>query len=148
MPDFVFIDGYLENWDQFAKGDNALIPLIKQERPQFEQQLAAALAANDRRAEARFVFYAVVQVGGFIPLSSQLGQAFHDQIGGAVPIFKSEKDGSQSYFAGDLYYWWEAHKSEFEPFPLYEKWRQGKFAQTVAIKLYESASKHHDAAGR
>jgi hypothetical protein len=141
-PDFTLIDRYLTTWDQFAQGDNSLVPLIKQDRAAFEQHLSDALTKNDNRAPSRFVFYAVVQVGGFIPLASPLGQAFQHRVGEAVPIFTNEKDSSQSYFAGDLYFWWEAHKSEYAPYPLYEEWRQRDFAQNVAIRMYQSATKN------
>ncbi|MFA6562738.1 MAG: hypothetical protein WCV00_12580 [Verrucomicrobiia bacterium] len=141
-PDFALIDGYLRTWDQFAQGDNSLVPRIKQDRATFEQHLTDALTKNDNRAPGRCVFYAVVQVGGFIPLASPLGQAFQHRIGEAVPIFKNEKDGSQSFFAGDLYFWWEAHKSEFASCPLYEEWRQREFAQNAAIRMYEGAAKN------
>lgn len=75
-------------------------------------------------------------------MASPLGQAFQRRVGEGVPIFTNEKDGSQSYFAGDLYFWWEAHKSEYAPYPLYDEWRQRDFAQNVAIKMYEGAAKN------
>jgi hypothetical protein len=141
-PDFTPIDRYLTIWDQFAQGDNSLGSRIKQDREAFEQNLADALTKNDSRVPSRFVFYAVVQVGGFIPLASPLGQAFQQRVGDAVPIFTNEKDGSRSFFAGDLYFWWEAHKSEYVSFTLHEEWRQRDFAQNVAIKMYQSATKN------
>jgi len=141
--DFAFIDRYLATWDKFAQGANELMPRLKAEAPEFRSQLAAALRQEDRRAPSRFVFYAVVQVGGFIPAESDLGQAFHERIGDSVPIFVSDKDGSRSYFAGNLYFWWEAHKTEYPSFPLYDDWRQRDFARNVAIKMYESAAKNH-----
>jgi len=141
-PDFTLIDRYLTTWDQFAQGNDALMPRIKQDRAAFEQHLTDALAKNDKRAPGRFVFYAVVQVGGFIPVSSPLGQAFQQRVGDSIPIFTNDKNGSRSFFAGDLYFWWEAHKSEYAVFPLYEDWRQRDFAQNVAIRMYESAAKN------
>jgi hypothetical protein len=141
-PDFALIDRYLTTWDQFAQGDNSLALRINKDRASFEQHLADALSKNDNRAPGRFVFYAVVQVGGFIPLASRLGQAFQQRVGDAVPIFTNPKDGSRSLFAGDLYFWWEAHKSEYAPFPLYDEWRQRESGQNVAIKMYESAAKN------
>jgi hypothetical protein len=141
-PDFTLIDRYLTIWDQFAQGDNPLGPRIKQDRAAFEQNLADTLAKNDSHAPSRFVFYAVVQVGGFIPLAWPLGQAFQQRVRDAVPIFTNEKDRSRSFFAEDLYFWWEAHKSEYVPFPLYEEWRQRDFAQNVVIKMYQSATKN------
>lgn len=141
-PDFAFIDAYLTTWTKFAEGANDLAPRVKYETPEFEHYLTAALRGNDRRAPSRFVYYAVVQVGGFIPVDSELGRAFHERIGDAVPIFTSQKDGKQRYFAGDLYFWWERHKSEYESFQLYDEWRQSEFAREVAIKMYESAAKN------
>jgi hypothetical protein len=141
--DFAFIDKYLTTWDEFAQVDNSLAPVVKKDAQQFSAELTAALKKADRRAPSRFVFYAFVQVGGFIPLDSELGQAFHGRVGDAVPIFTSDKDGKQYYFAGDLYFWWEAHKSEFAPYPLYDDWRQRDFTTNVVLKMYESASKNH-----
>lgn len=141
-PDFAFIDGYLSNWDKFAQGANELLPALKGDAPEFRKQLATALRQGDRRALSRFVFYAVVQVGGFIPAESELGQAFRERVGEEVPIFVSEKDGSHSYFAGDLYFWWEAHKAEYAALPLYDEWRQRDFTRNVAIRVYESAVKN------
>jgi hypothetical protein len=146
-PDFGFIDQYLATWDKFAQGANDLMPLLKADAAKFRNQLAAALREGDQRGPSRFVFYAVVQVGGFIPADSELGRAFHERIGDAVPIFVSEKDATRSYFAGDLYFWWEAHKTEFPSFLLYDEWRQGDFARNVAIKMYDSAAKNSPGTG-
>ncbi len=137
--DFVSIDRYLATWDRFAQGANDLLPQVKTETPAFQRQLAAALRKKDPRGPSRFVFYAVVQVGGFIPAESELGQAFRQAVGDAVPLFVSDKDGSRGYFAGDLYFWWEAQKSNYPAFPLYEDWRQRDFARNVAIRMYEGA---------
>jgi hypothetical protein len=142
-PDFAFIDGYLLTWDRFAQGANDRMPRLGKDTPKFERHLADALSRNDSRAPSRVVFYAVVQVGGFIPIDSPVGQAFHNRFGNAAPIFHDKEDGSQSLFAGDLYFWWEAHKSEYDAFPLYEEWRQRPFAKNVAIKMYEEAAKNH-----
>ena len=141
IGDFAYIDQYLNTWDAFAQGNNDLAPIIRRDAEQFSAELTVALKRADPRAPSRLVFYAVVQVGGFIPLDSDLGQAFHMRFGDTVPIFKSEKDGKQRYFAGDLYYWWEAHKSEFTSYPLYDDWRQREFTKNIALKLYENASK-------
>jgi hypothetical protein len=140
--DFSFIDEYLSNWDSFAQGDNALIDALRRDRVEFEKQLAAALRQKDARAPGRLVFYGVVQVGGFIPLTSPPGQAFRESFGEAVPLSTNEKDGSQSYFAGDLYFWWESHKSEYAAYALYEEWCRRDFAQQVAIPMYEGAAKN------
>ncbi len=139
--DFAFIDQYLAAWDTFAQGNNNLAPAIKKDVQRFSTELTAVLEKGDSRAPGRFVFYAVVQVGGFIPLESELGQAFHRRFGSAVPIFTSDKDGKQRYFAGDLYFWWEAHKSEYASFPLYDDWSRREFTKNVILKMYKSASK-------
>jgi hypothetical protein len=141
-PDFTLIDNYLRTWDQFAQGDNSLAPRIEEDRVLFEQHLADALTQNDHRAPGRLVFYAVVQVGGFIPVSSPVGRAFQQRFGDTVPAVPNPKDGSHGFFAGDLYFWWEAHKAEHASFPLYEEWRQREFARNVPIRLYESAAQN------
>jgi|SRR5688572_6474849 len=136
-----FVDDYLRAWDQFAQGDNSLVPRLKADRSNFESQLAQAVESGDKSAPGRVVFYAVVQVGGFIPADSPIGLAFRKRFGSAVPLYNDEKSGSESYIAGDLYFWWESHKSEYVSYPLYEEWRSREFAQTVAIPMYEGAAK-------
>jgi hypothetical protein len=140
-PDFPFIDNYLTAWDQFAQGVNELMPVLKQARPGFDQQLALALTQKDKRAPSRLVFYAVVQVGGFIPCESELGQAWMRTVGDEFHVFTSKK-GERKYFAGDLYFWWESHKAEFETFPIYDEWRMREFARKRVIPLYVSALKN------
>jgi hypothetical protein len=140
-PDFNFIDGYLTTWDRFAQGNNQLFPQLKRDTPKFQRQLADALNQGDKRAPSRLVFYAVVQVGGFIAYDSELGHASERLLGKDVPIFTA-KDGERSYFAGDLYFWWERrHRSEFDSFPLYDEWKRRDFAKKTVIPMYQSATK-------
>jgi hypothetical protein len=139
-PDFKFIDGYLTTWDRFAQGDSDLAPHLKRDTLQFQKELAKALNQDDKRAPSRLVFYAVVQVGGFIDYDSELGRACQRLVGSKVPIFTSER-GERSYFAGDLYFWWQRHRAEFESFPLYEEWSKREFTRKTVIPMYESAAK-------
>src|SRR4030095_5769121 len=85
-PDFSFIDAYLTTWDRFAQGANQLAPQIKRDTPRFQQELAVALRQGDRRAPSRLIFYAVVQVGGFIPHESELGRACEKLLCGEVTV--------------------------------------------------------------
>lgn len=140
-PDFTFIDGHLRNWDRFAQGANELVPQINRDTPQFRKELAEALKRGDKGAPGRLVFYAVVQVGGFIPYESELGRACERLVGSEVPIITSEQ-GQRSYFAGDLYFWWQRHRAEFEPFPLFDQWSEREFAKKTVIPMYESATKN------
>jgi hypothetical protein len=140
-PDFVFIDRYLATWDRFAQGANELAPQIKRDTPRFQQQLTEALKQRDNRAPSRLVFYAVVQVGGFIAYDSELGRACEQLVGSEVSIFTS-KTGERSYFAGDLYFWWERYRGEYETFSLYDEWRQREFAKKTVIPIYESVAKN------
>ena len=139
-PDFTFIDGHLRTWDRFAQGANELSPQLKRDTPQFEKELAQVLQQGDRRAPSRLVFYAVVQVGGFIASDSDLGRACERLVGNEVPIFTSEQ-GERSYFAGDLYFWWQRHRAEFESFPLYDQWAEREFVKKTVIPMYESATR-------
>lgn len=138
--DFTFIDGYLKTWDRFALGANELVPQLNRDAPQFQKELAEALKRGDKRAPSRLVFYAVVQVGGFIPYDSGLGRACERLVGSEVPIFTSEK-GERSYFAGDLYFWWQRHRAEFESFPLFDEWSEREFARKTVIPMYKKATK-------
>jgi len=61
-------------------------------------------------------------------------------LGKDVPIFTA-KDGERTYFAGDLYFWWERRRSEFDTFPLYDEWKQRDFAKKTVIPMYQSAAK-------
>src|SRR5215469_16688341 len=99
-PDFGFIDAFLATWDRFAQGANELVPQIKSDTPKFQHELAEALAQDDKRAPSRLVFYAVVQVGTFIPQDSELGRACEQLFHGDVSNFTS-KEGERGYFAGD-----------------------------------------------
>ena len=139
-PDFRFIDAYLGTWDRFAQGANELAPQIRFGTARFQRELAKALKSADKRAPSRLVFYEVVQVGGFIAYDSELGRACERLVQTNVPVFIS-KTGERMYFAGDLYFWWEGHKGEFEKFPLYEEWRQREFARSTVIPMYQSSTK-------
>jgi hypothetical protein len=139
-PDFKFIDDYLATWDRFAQGANELAPRIRRDELRFQRHLATALTRGDRRAPSRLVFYAIVQVGGFIAHDAELGRACERLVGRDVSVFPSKK-GERMYFAGDLYFWWQRHQEEFDRFPLYEEWRKREFAQTTAIPMYEQSVK-------
>jgi hypothetical protein len=139
-PDFKFIDGYLTTWDRFALGNNELLPQLKRDTPKFQRQLAEALQLGDKRAPSRLVFYAVVQVGGFITYDSDLGRASERLLGKDVPIFTS-RDGKRYYFAGDLYVGWERNRGRFDTFRLFDEWQRSDFATRTVIPMYESATK-------
>lgn len=141
VPDFKFIDGYLTTWDRFAQGAADLVPQLNRDAPRFQRQLAEALKQGDRRAPSRLVFYTVVQVGGSIPYDSELGRACERLVGSEVPVFTPDK-GGPSYFAGDLYFWWQRHRAEFESFPLFDEWSEREFAKKTVIPMYESAAKN------
>jgi hypothetical protein len=141
MPtDLRIVDNYLARWDRFAQGDNELVPHLRDNKEAFEAALTRLLEADDERAPARMVFYAVVQVGGFIPLGSDLGRAARKLLGPKFPVFKSE-DGTRALFAGDLYFWWGKISSEYKPYSLLDEWSQRDFAETVVIPMYESSCK-------
>jgi hypothetical protein len=133
--DVKLVDDFLAKWDQFAQGANELIPFINQNVQPFEAALTRMLDAGDRRAPGRLVFYAVVQVGGFIPLDSELGNASARWLGDDFPVFTS-KNGTRAYFAGELYFWWQANREKYEPFPLFDEWSKREFARTVVVPMY------------
>lgn len=131
------IDTFLEYWDRFAQGENQLVPYIKKLRPEFERQLAERLIAGNAGAPARMVFYAVVQVGGFIDLATELGKAAHKVVGADFPVFES-KEGKRALFAGELFFWWRDNLHRFERYPLFDEWMERDFAQSVVIPMYQA----------
>ncbi len=135
--EFKFIDNYLNQWDEFAQGANDLSPKLKKDAERFVAELGRALVAKDPRAPSRVVFYAVVQVGGFIPVNGEIGRPLTKIVAGRVPAF-TDKNGQKRYFAGDLFCWWEAGGHEFPQFWLYEEWKKRDFAQKTVIPWYQA----------
>jgi hypothetical protein len=86
------------------------------------------------------VFYTVVQVGGSIPVGSELGKACASILGPDFPV-TTTKEGERTYFSGDLYLWWEANRGKFEAYLLFDNWIKRDFAQTVIIPMFRSAAK-------
>ena len=134
------VDGYLAKWNSFANGKNDLVTFLRDNKKDFEAELTRLLIAKDKRAPARLVFYSVVQVGGSIPVDSELGKAALPILGTDFPVTTSKK-GERTYFAGDLFFWWQENQKRYEAYPLFDEWSKRDFAQTVAIPMYKSASK-------
>jgi hypothetical protein len=82
-----------------------------------------------------------VQVGGSIPLDSDLGRAASKILGADFPVTTSE-EGERRYFAGDLFFWWQGNAENYEPYTLFDEWSKRDFAQRVAIPMYKSVCKH------
>jgi hypothetical protein len=133
--DLKVVDDYLSKWDRFAQRENELIPHIRDNKDLFEAALSRMLNAKDKRAPSRLVFYAVVQVGGFIALDSDLGKASAALLGPDFPIFTS-KEGTRAYFAGELYSWWQDNRNKYDAYPLFEEWSQRDFAKSVVVPMY------------
>jgi hypothetical protein len=131
------VDKYLESWDRFAQGDNTLVPYLRDNRQHFESQLCRLWDEHPTQAVGRVVFYAVVQVGGYIDADSELGVRLK-RLDPALAVTEA-KQGKRVFFAGDLYFWWMDHRSEFESYDRFEEWSRRPFAKNVAIKLYERA---------
>ena len=132
----VFVDDYLGRWDRFAQGENSLVPYLRDNKKRFEGELVSLLRAGDKNAIGRVVFYAVVQVGGFIDADSEVGREVAKSFG-SLPLTEV-KDGEKKIFAGDLYFWWEARKKDFPVYPLYEEWLKRDFVQNSVIQLYKN----------
>lgn len=134
---FVEIDRYLKKWDEFANGSPDPNYRIGDYTDDFEERLKAAFKLRDPRAPSRFVFSALVQIGGSIPAKDGHAKAFREMVGDGCKISRGE-DGAESYFAGDLYYWWRDHGTNYPKMPLMEEWLARDYAKTVALPLYES----------
>jgi hypothetical protein len=132
-----FVDKYLARWDEFAQGNNELAPYLRDNKAKFEEELSALLRSDRKNAVSRLVFYAVVQVGGFIDVDSELGREA-TKVFGKLPLTEGTK-GEKLVFAGDIYYWWEERKKEFPELPLYSEWAKRDFTQNVTVRLFRSA---------
>ena len=139
-PDLQLVDDYLASWDRFARGENQLNPFLRDNQENFEEALARLLLAKDRRAPARLAFYAVVQVGGAVPVDSALGRGAAAILGPEFPV-TARKEGQRVYFAGDLFFWWQENGRSYEAYGLFEEWANREFAQRVAIPMYRSVCK-------
>jgi hypothetical protein len=135
-PDYAFLDDYLSRWDRFARGENDLMPALTAEVRRFNTELAFALRADPRAAMGRAILYPLLQVGGFVPLDSAVGEALSDVWGRDAPP-STLLSGRSYYFAGELYFWWEANRSRFERYAPYEEWRDRDFARKTAVPMYE-----------
>jgi hypothetical protein len=139
MPsDLKLVDQYLAAWDRFAQGANELVPFLRQNKGAFEAALVRLLDARDRRAASRLVLYPVVQVGGSIPVDSDLGRAAAALVGPDFPV-TTNKQGERVYFAGDLFFWWRDNGEEYDAYPLLEEWSGRDFARGVVVPMYRAA---------
>ena len=133
-------DDYLEKWDRFARGESELAPYLRANKAGFEAALTHLLRSGNVAAPARMVFYPIVQVGGSIPLDSELGTAAAGILGPGFP-FTTGKDGQRAYFGGELYFWWEQNQKRFASFPLFDEWKKREFAQSTVIPFYRKICK-------
>jgi hypothetical protein len=85
----------------------------------------------------RAAFYTIVQVGGFIELESELGEALSQVLGDRVRSRDRKETGTKVFFAGDLYEWLVAERSNLPTYPLFEDWHSREYARTVVIPLYK-----------
>jgi hypothetical protein len=134
--DFAFVDDYLARWDKFAQGENEQVPYLRDHKKKFEAELSRLLHSGAKKAIGRVVFYAVVQVGGFIDIDSELGREA-SKVFGPLPLTDGQ-NGEKLIFAGDIYFWWESRKRDLPEFSLYTEWEKRDFAQNVAIQMYKS----------
>ena len=138
--DILRVDEFLRKWDRFAQGENRLVAAINQMKCGFEVAMAKLFRDRDPRAPSRLVFYTVVQIGGFIDADSELGAAAKPILG---DNFKTRSnDGTEIFFAGDLYFWWLDHQHEFVSFPLLDEWQRGDFAKSFAIPMYSEVRRN------
>jgi hypothetical protein len=61
-------------------------------------------------------------------------------LGPDIPVFTS-KEGAQTYFAGELYFWWIDNCKKYETYPLFDEWSRRDFAKSVAVPMYKEACK-------
>jgi hypothetical protein len=147
QPDITFLDAFLRRWDLFAQGGNDLLPGIRRDTERFNAELARALQVDPSTAMSRAIMYPLLQIGGVVPVRSALGTALSSTLTprGLPP---TRVRGRWYYFAGDLYHWWEDHRGEFPPYPLYHEWRERDFARQIVIPFYDRTHRTGQAGSR
>ena len=136
-PDYALIDGFLERWDRYSRGDDTVVPSLDADVRRFNAELARAVRSDGRRGVGRAVFYAVVQVAGFVPADSELGRALEGVFRGALPKPRPSAGGPR-FFAGDLYRWWQSAAADFERYPRLEAWASRPENQAGALRLFDA----------
>jgi hypothetical protein len=133
--DRVFIDDFLARFDRFTQGANELLPDLRAQIPSFNAHMVGAIEADPLWAAGRAIMYPILQVGGFVPVTSAYGRSLASLLGGAGPK-PVEVKGQSFYFSADLYSWWEKERERYSAYPLYDEWRERDFAQQVAIPMF------------
>jgi hypothetical protein len=82
------------------------------------------------------VLYAVVQVGGAIPVNSDLGKVALETLGTDLPVMTTKK-AQRVLFSADLYAWWQTHQGEYDHFQTFDDWLQTDFAKDSVLPMYE-----------
>ena len=132
-----FIDEFLERWDRYDAYERTdLVPALNRDVRRFNTDLVASLRFEPRWAVPRAVFYAAVQVAGFIPVTSPLGIALTEAVGDDAPPTRPMERGAPTYFAGELFFWWHERRDRFDSFPLLEDWMERPTTKLRALQLY------------
>jgi len=132
-----FVDEHLARWDRFARGANELAPVIRQHREEFHRQLISVLKSDRKQGVPRLVYYAVIQVGTFIPVESDIGREVLTIVDSLPQFTDEKKQGEKSIFGGYLYLWWRERKSDFGSYPPLEEWEKREMSRGF-IQMYES----------
>jgi hypothetical protein len=133
-PDLQLVDQYLQTFDRFAEGDESLVPQMKAAWPGAQAQLVGALRARDPRAPSRLVLLMLLQIGGSVPIESDIGRAWREYVGIDFPVHDTKS--APVYFVSDFYFWWTENRSEKHDIPLLAQWVERDFAKESVLPMY------------
>lgn len=133
-PDLQLVDQYLQTFDRLAEGDESQVPQIKAAWPGAQAQLVGALRARDPRAPSRLVLLMLLQIGGSVPIESEMGRAWREYVGIDFPVH--DTGPTPVYFVSDFYFWWTENRSEKHDVPLLAQWVERDFAKESVLPMY------------
>jgi hypothetical protein len=131
-----YVDEYLNAWLYATRVENRIIGALSKEEHDCQSHLAKALRRGDLGAIPRLVLLMVVQVGGSVSASSDLGIELRKVLGTDFPL--SKLDDGPSYFASDLCLWYLKHRDQYPAFVLMDEWLKSEFATQTVIPGYEN----------
>ena len=125
-PDWQFIDDYIQRQDRKALGERRLFGGIARDLPRFNGELARALRLAPEKAVPRAVVYQLVcgHVSALL-VTSRVGAACEKAFAASGPP-RTMQGTEEYYLPADLLDWYEANRTRYEAYPLFDEWRSRK----------------------
>jgi len=130
-----YIDEYLKAWLYATEIENRIIGALWKEEHVCRAHLVKAFRREEPGAIPRLVLLMVVQGGGSVLQSSELGIELQKVVGRDFPIAQLQR--GPSYFAHDLCLWYLKNQNDYPRFMWLDRWLKSDFANRTMIPAYE-----------